>query len=108
VVAEGEQLRDKIGTPFYMAPEMLQSEPLYDPQQADVWSAGVVLFAMLFGFVPFFADTEEERMGCSSNSRLSRAVPPPTTWRWRSDYCKGASKARCARAGAMRARTRRA
>ena len=44
MVAEGEQLRDKIGTPFYMAPEMLQSEPLYDPQQADVWSAGVVLF----------------------------------------------------------------
>ena len=35
MVAEGEQLRDKFGTPFYMPPEMLQSEPLYDPQ-ADV------------------------------------------------------------------------
>ena len=47
-------------------------------------------------------------MGMSLDSDRSDELTPFCTWRWRSACCKGASSARCAREGAMRARTRRA
>jgi serine/threonine protein kinase len=31
---------------------MLTGKP-YDPQKIDVWSAGIVLYAMCFGYLPF-------------------------------------------------------
>lgn len=40
------------GSPCYAPPEML-SKLKYDPIKADIWSLGIVLFAMLAGFLPF-------------------------------------------------------
>jgi len=59
IVKEDEKLNQKIGTPYYMAPEIINGVP-YDAFAADMWSCGVIIFCMLFGFVPFHAEEESE------------------------------------------------
>ena len=39
-----------------MAPEVLRKKYT---KHCDLWSLGVVLFVMLFGYPPFYADQEE-------------------------------------------------
>jgi serine/threonine protein kinase len=52
------KLFDQCGTPAYIAPEILRNEG-YD-FSVDVWSAGVVLYAMLSGNVPFKGKNVQE------------------------------------------------
>lgn len=46
------------GTPSYAPPEMLRGEN-YIGEKSDVWSCGIILFAMLGGYLPF-AESKEE------------------------------------------------
>lgn len=46
------------GSPCYAPPEML-SKNKYEPIKADIWSLGIVLYAMLAGYLPFDDDNTD-------------------------------------------------
>lgn len=46
----GKTLSTVAGTPYYMAPEVLEGS--YS-KQADIWSLGVLLYTLVSGYLPF-------------------------------------------------------
>jgi len=51
------------GTPSYMPPEIVNKRDYYGPP-ADIWSLGVLLYAMLSGKFPFKGVTEKDLYRC--------------------------------------------
>ena len=58
-VKKGEVMYEQSGTPAYIAPEIIRDKG-YKGFKADLWSAGVVLYALLTGTVPFKANNMKD------------------------------------------------
>ncbi|KAA3675516.1 serine/threonine kinase 17 [Paragonimus westermani] len=60
VLTEGKQHRELAGTPDYVAPEIIN----YDPVSfaTDMWSVGVLTYFLLTGVSPFLASEKEKTM----------------------------------------------
>ena len=52
-IKKNQKLNNTVGTPYFIAPEMLTGE--YD-EKCDIWSIGVIMYYMLSGKFPFFAE----------------------------------------------------
>lgn len=47
-----------VGTPNYICPEQLVDKQ-YDPQKADVWALGILLYYLMTGYFPFRGETKQ-------------------------------------------------
>ena len=56
--AQSSMMKTPCGTPGYIAPEVLHMRG-YD-EKCDIWSFGVIVYILLCGFPPFYADNDAQ------------------------------------------------
>lgn len=93
---EGELMSGVVGTPYYVAPEVLAGREY--SEKVDVWSAGVILYIMLAGIAPFYGDTATEifeavlRANLRFPARVFHSVSPVAKDLLRRMLCKDVSR----------------
>lgn len=56
----GDFMKTSCGSPCYAAPELVLSQSPYEGRKVDIWSMGIILYAMLAGYLPYDDDAENE------------------------------------------------
>jgi len=72
-----KDLQGFIGTAYYVAPEVIKKESVYD-EKCDIWSLGVILYMLLTGLPPFNAASEEgiiKKISIGIYSKERKVVP---------------------------------
>ncbi|KIW08998.1 uncharacterized protein PV09_00896 [Verruconis gallopava] len=75
----GDLMQTSCGSPCYAAPELVVSDSLYTGRKVDVWSCGVILYAMLAGYLPFDDDPANPE-GDNINLLYKYIVSTPLTF----------------------------
>ena len=70
---EDEKLDLPLGTPYYLSPEIVKEEK-YD-QKCDIWSAGVIVYFLLHGSLPFLGVNQATLYNNIANSELDANDP---------------------------------
>ena len=77
-----KQLDEKLGTPYYIAPEVLNKN--YN-SKCDIWSCGVITYILLSGMPPFNGQSDQEIM---KKVRAGSFSFDDKVWNNISDNCK--------------------
>ncbi|XP_012454021.1 calcium-dependent protein kinase 21 isoform X1 [Gossypium raimondii] len=72
-IEEGKRYRDIVGSAYYVAPEILRRS--YG-KEVDIWSAGIILYILLSGVPPFWAETEKGIFDAISEGKLDFESQP--------------------------------
>lgn len=74
--SKDESLKTPCGSQVYAAPEILQGES-YSGEMVDIWSSGIILYAMVCGTLPF-QDPNNDQMKLTRQIIYGKYELPPT------------------------------
>jgi calcium-dependent protein kinase len=69
----GQGLTEVLGSPLYMAPEIIREEP-YD-EKVDIWSVGTIAYILLSGRPPFAGKSKPEIFSSITRGELQFKHP---------------------------------
>ena len=68
ITKENDQMKTLVGTPYYVAPEVLDGVYGFE---CDAWSLGVIMYTLLSGYLPFYGKSPGEVFDKIKNCSLT-------------------------------------